>query len=393
MSELTYKSLCILGRQPELGLAELESLYGAGSIKPLEGAAVLDVEAETINFKRLGGTIKVARVLTVLPYSSWPQAHKYLVDKVPEHLLYMPEGKFTLGISVYGLSVDIQRLNQDILKLKKIIKNSGRSIRIVPNKALELNSAQVLHNKLTHRGGWELLLVRDGEQVILAQTLFVQDIDDYAARDQARPKRDARVGMLPPKLAQIIINLCNPATGSAILDPFCGTGVILQESMLMGYDAVGTDLETKMVEYSKQNIEWLIEKYGLKREVSIGQADATNHKWAEQFGVVASEAYLGRPLAEVPSQQQLRDIIQDVNTITKKFLNNLSSQLPAGQRICIAVPAWKVGKNEFKHLPVIDHLTDMGYNYLDFKHVREKSLLYYREDQVVARQLLALEKD
>ncbi|MBX4199450.1 methyltransferase domain-containing protein [Candidatus Saccharibacteria bacterium] len=392
MSELTYKSLCVLGRQPELGLAELESLYGAGSIRPLESAAVLDIEAETINFKRLGGTIKVARVLAVLPYSNWPQAHKYLVDKVPEHLQYMPEGKFTLGISVHGLSIDVQRLNQDILKLKKVIKSSGRSIRIVPNKALELNSAQVLHNKLTHRGAWELLLVRDGEQIILAQTLFVQDIDDYAARDQARPKRDARVGMLPPKLAQIIINLCNPATGSVVLDPFCGTGVILQEAMLMGHDAVGTDLETKMVEYSKQNIEWLIEKYGLKREVSIAQADATNHKWEAEFGVVASEAYLGRPLVKVPTQQELRDIIQDVNTITKKFLNNLSVQLTVGQRICIALPAWKVGKNEFKHLPVIDHLTDMGYNYLDFKHVRGNSLLYYREDQVVARQLLALQR-
>ena len=392
MSEFIYKSLCILGRQPELGLAELESLYGYGSIRPLHGAAILDVEAETINFKRLGGTVKVARVLSVLPYSDWAQVHKYLVEKIPEHLQYMPEGKFTLGISLYGLSVDVQKLNQDVLKLKKVIKNSGRSVRIVPNKALELNSAQVLHNKLTHRGAWELLLLRNEEQTILAQTLFVQDIDDYAARDQARPKRDARVGMLPPKLAQIIINLCNPAAGSIVLDPFCGTGVILQEAVLMGYDAIGTDLETKMVEYSKENIAWLADKYGLRKKVSIEQADATNHKWAHDFDVVASEAYLGRPLARVPLPEELRDIIQDVNTITKKFLNNLTLQLQAGQRLCVAVPAWKIGKNEFKQLPIIDHLTDMGYNYLDFKHVQGNNLLYYREDQVVARQLLALKR-
>ena len=79
-------------------------------------------------------------------------------------------------------------------------------MRIVPNKALDLSSAQVLHNKLTHRGSWELLLVRGGDKTYLAQTLFVQNIEAYAARDQARPKRDARVGMLPPKLAQILIN-------------------------------------------------------------------------------------------------------------------------------------------------------------------------------------------
>lgn len=64
------------------------------------------------------------------------------------------------------------------------------------------------------------------------RTSFVQDIESYTARDQARPMRDARVGMLPPKLAQIIINLAlsnNDIT--EVLDPFCGTGVVLQEGI------------------------------------------------------------------------------------------------------------------------------------------------------------------
>lgn len=392
MSEFNYKSICILGRQPKLGLAELESLYGPEAIRSLDGAAALNVEAETINFKRLGGTIKVARILNTLPNSDWATAYKYLIDKIPEHLGYMPEGKFTLGISLYGLDVRPERLNQDILKIKKAIKASGRSVRIVPNKELALNSAQVLHNKLTHRGAWELLLIRDGDQTILAQTLFVQDIEAYAARDQARPKRDARVGMLPPKLAQILINLTNPAPGATVLDPFCGTGVILQEAMLMGLNAYGTDLESKMVEYSKENIAWLSEKYGLQREVVIETADATEYKWSQAFDVVATEAYLGRPLTRPPSPAELHDIVSDVNTILKKSLVNLANQLKAGQRVCMAVPAWRTSQNQFKHLPVLDHLTDIGYNYLEFKHVGKDDLLYYRKDQVVARELLVLRR-
>ncbi len=53
----------------------------------------------------------------------------------------------------------------------------------------------------------------------------MQDVDEYAARDQARPKRDAYVGMLPPKLAQTLINNAygNELSGEkrvTVLDPF-----------------------------------------------------------------------------------------------------------------------------------------------------------------------------
>jgi hypothetical protein len=53
MSEFKPKSLCILGRQPALGLAELESLYGANRVQPLNSAALLDIATKDINFKRL----------------------------------------------------------------------------------------------------------------------------------------------------------------------------------------------------------------------------------------------------------------------------------------------------------------------------------------------------
>ena len=145
-----YKSLSILGRQPALGLAELESLYGAEQLKPIGQAVLLDIPAEQIDFRRLGGTIKTARILNSLPYTDWPAILKYLKENIPKHLQSLPKGTFTLGFSVYGLDINVKKLATDLLGLKKIIRASGRSVRIVPNKTLELNSAQVLHNKLTH---------------------------------------------------------------------------------------------------------------------------------------------------------------------------------------------------------------------------------------------------
>jgi tRNA G10 N-methylase Trm11 len=407
MSEFVAKSLCILGRLPALGLAELESLYGADHVKSLDGAALLDIPAEDINFKRLGGTMKVAKVLAELPDTSWSKLSRYLIDKIPEHLQHLPEGKFTLGLSAYGIKVTPNEINRTALEIKKLIKKTDRPVRVVPNKTTALNSAQVLHNKLTHQGAWELLYIKDKDKTWLAQTMFVQDIDAYAARDQARPARDARVGMLPPKLAQTIINLAagrpevrmgdhwDKGDGLGrylVLDPFCGTGVVLQEALLMGYSAYGTDIDDRMVEFSKKNLQWLVKNNPkIEGKVNIERGDATNYHWSG-FSTVASELFLGRPLAKLPSEANLKQIISDANTITKKFLQNLAPQLKKDQRICIAVPAWRKPGGQLIKLPLIDHLTDMGYNYLDLKHVRHEDLVYYRESQVVARQLLSLRK-
>lgn len=393
------KSVCILGRQPALGLAELESLYGAEHTYPLPSkqAALLDIPAEEINFKHLGGTIKVARLLTQLPHSNFRQLIGFVIDEVPHHLQYVPPGKFTLGLSVYGLKASVPEINRATLEIKKSIKKIGRPVRVVPNKAPALNSAQVLHNKLTHKGGWELIFVADGQKTYLAQTFFVQDIEAYAARDQARPARDPRVGMLPPKLAQQIINLAVPAkikdqkSKIRVLDPFCGTGVVLQEALMMGYDVLGTDIDERMVEYAKTNIKWLVKQHPqIEGHAAIERADATQHEWP-RFTTVASEVYLGRPLSSLPAPDKLKEIINDVNTITRKFLQNLAPQLKSGQRICLAVPAWRQPNGKFTHLPLVDKLTDMGYNSVRFKHVRSEDLIYFREDQIVARQLLVLE--
>src|SRR5690606_11663784 len=151
-----------------------------------------------------------------------------------------------------------------------------------------------------------------------------------------RPMRDAYVGMLPPKLAQIMINLAHPQSGSTILDPFCGTGVVLQEAMLMRYAVYGTDLSEKMVRYSRENLNWLQEKVLLSSPWYLEVADATNQKWRQPVDAVICETYLGKPLTSLPDQQTLQRIINEANAIAEGFLKNISSQIPSGTSLCIA---------------------------------------------------------
>lgn len=397
------KTIAILGRQPSLGIAELESLYGAEHLRPVgTQATLLDIAHGDIEFSRLGGSVKLGKILTMLETADWQKVQAYLLKTIPEHLQYLPEGKLKLGLSVYGLSATVPRINATALSLKKVIRNAGKSVRIVPNTTTELSSAQVLHNKLTGSLGWEFLIVRDGDKTILAQTVAVQDIDAYAARDQARPKRDARVGMLPPKLAQLIINLAvdKLTDGSkqlTVLDPFCGTGVVLQEALLMGYAVYGTDLDPRMVEYSQTNLNWLAKNYELQTtNYKLSHGDATNHEWPDlrtkdsgQKTTVACETYLGRPFSALPPQGVLEEVMRDVDIIHRKFLKNIARQTESGFRMCIAVPAWKT-KSGFKHLMTLDSLEELGYTRQSFVHADDSELIYHREGQIVGRELVVL---
>lgn len=415
------KTICVHGRLPALGRAELESLYGAEALTPIgDTASGLTLAPAQIDFNRLGGTVKFCKLLTVLETTNWPKIQDFLESAVPQHVVNLPEGKMKLGLSVYGLDVSPRTINATSLQLKKIIKSIGRSVRVVPNVEKALNSAKVLHNQLTSALGWELVIIRDGNKTVLAQNIAEQDITAYANRDQARPKRDARVGMLPPKLAQIIINLAvgqdkiselrvqsmesfdssdnrDLRPNISVLDPFCGTGVVLQELLLMGYDAYGTDIQERMVDYSKANLDWLADRYKLENQSYLLETgDATNFQW-QNFETIACETYLGRPFSAEPKPELLREVMQDVDTIHRKFLKNLTRQTKPGFRLCLAVPAWANrsrftvhGSQPFKHLPVLDSLQELGYTRLSFVHVSNDELIYHRDGQIVARELVVL---
>jgi tRNA G10 N-methylase Trm11 len=405
---LMNQSVLLLGRQPALGVAELESLFGADSIRPVgTEAAVVSLPYSDIAFGRLGSSIKLGEVIAVLEQANWASLEKYLYKLGAQIAKDLPEGKIQIGLSAYGFDITPQKLLANGLTLKKVLKKAGRSVRLSPNNEPALSSAQVIHNHLTGERGCELLFIRDGSnKIIIGRTRAVQDIADYTRRDRERPKRDARVGMLPPKLAQTIINLATgkledgqtaatpAATGQqqpTILDPFCGTGVILQEAILMGYNAYGTDLEPRMVDYSQKNLEWLSENYTLPPNSYVLEAgDATSHTWQPAPSVVACEGYLGQPFTAFPAEEKLRDVMQTCNTIAKGFLKNTHSQIAPGTRLCVALPAWQKKPGEFLHLGVLDSLESLGYNRISFEHAGNQDLIYAREDQIVARELLVL---
>ena len=415
--------IAILGRQPALGMSELEATYGSDDIRWFSDQSAV-VASSSFNLEHLGGTQKAGRIVTQLSQGDWRRASVKIVQTYIKEWADF-EGKLTLGISAYGFDVSPREVQKTGIILKQKLKNSGVSVRLIPNEEPALSSAASHHNRLgLANNKKELIVVRSRSgKIIIAESIGAQNITAYALRDQKRPKRDAFVGMLPPKLAQIMINLTTMQSSQSanlssadltplerqrttreaeetvgrsdehnkvLLDPFCGTGVLLQEAALMGYRVYGTDLSDKMIDFSQANLEWLANSHHINVTSKLHQGDAMDTKWQQPIDAVACESYLGQPFSAPPSPSKLEQVRGNCDHIIASFLKNIASQLKSGVPLCVAVPAWRSTNGSFTHLPLISQLDQLGFERREFKNIKNEDLLYYREDQVVARELLVL---
>jgi len=384
-----FKYIAILGRQPEFGLAELESVVGAEGVKPFGRAAAL-VNRE-LDIDRLGGAVKLGAVAYDGPTTP--------LDALPLAAASLPlaaSGKTSFAISVYGGGSRVTRRAVEAagLTLKKALRErlaergDGGSVRlVVPKDGTEV-SAAALKGSWVVEDGFELLVVLDGPRMIVALTYGVQDVDWYSKRDYDRPARSAVVGMLPPKLAQILVNTTSAST---VVDPFCGTGVVLQEALLNGRAAVGSDLSPEMVEASRKNLTWLSGAAGRALPSwNVELADAKQVLLPDLDIAVVSEGYLGPNLSTPPAPAELAKIQVEMLDLYRSTLKNFARQLEPGTEIALCVPAWRQ-KSGWSYLNLIDDLPRLGYTIKALKHVRGQ-LLYARPDQVVGRQILLLRK-
>lgn len=384
--------ISILGRQPDIGLAELRRVYGQADLFSRVSAVV---PTESFDLERLGGTIKAGKVV-----AEFEGDIKKVYPKIATHYIKIWSGvdhKITLGISAYDTLSSPSDLQKMGLKIKRQLKDKGVSMRLIPNADSALSTATSHNNKLgLSENKVELLIVQgfDGK-ILVAESSGAQNITAYARRDQNRPKRDAFVGMLPPKLAQIIVNLAvglhAPNANFKVLDPFCGTGVVLQEASLMGYGICGSDLSEKMIDYTAENLAWLDKthkKAHIPDNLWLKAGDAIDTEWP-QVNSIATEIYLGRPFSAPPSDKVLEEVSGVCEKIADGFLKNLAPQIEAGTEMCITVPAWRLANGNFHFLNIISAFNSYGFERI---FVSDRPLLYFREDQVVARHLYILRK-
>ena len=392
------KYVAIAGRQPLISLAEIQALYDKAARlvgKKLVFFEINEDGEENISpdINCLGGSLKLGRFFD----TDFSKLAKFLATT-------HPEGKITLGISDFSKQKKSGLAKQKSMELKRNLAKMGRSVRVITSNEPEISSATAHHNQLGEKTGCFEIFLIDREIYL---SLGTQNITAYTERDQARPARDAKVGMLPPKLAQILINLCGKLPeGARVLDPFCGTGVVLQEAAIMGYVPYGTDLNERMVEYSKKNLSWLFNERNQKRfkilpdliqkkdqilnAISVG--DATSFAWDGEIDAVAFEGYLGAPMSKPPVDIKFKTEKAKCREIAIGFLKNITPQIKSGTPVVMALPAWLRENGKYAGLNILDEIQEMGYNFEKFQDLSQSDLLYYREGQIVAREIIVIRK-
>ncbi|HSX41183.1 MAG TPA: hypothetical protein VLF21_00900 [Candidatus Saccharimonadales bacterium] len=376
------KYLCILGRQPEFGLLELESLFGAGSIQSFDAQTCL-IDGE-IDINKLGGTLKVGRLL----YQG--EAADLIDLPIDWTKLTKHDGKIVFGLSYYGIKATPRFVTTRGLEVKKRLEGSSRFV--APKSGIQLSAAQIKFNHILDKG-FELLVAVSKQEMVVAVTESTQNIDWYSRRDYDRPARSAKVGMLPPKLAQIMINT---TSSDKVFDPFCGTGVALQEALLLGRQAQGSDLSPDMVTASRKNLEWLKTEAKLRGIDNlpiwaVAQADARSVGLPVGPAIV-SEGYLGENQTARPNDQKYNELKSQIEALYNESLKNWAKQLPPSAQVTITAPVWHTTSG-WKGTQIIDSLPDLGYSLRSFSHVNTRELIYRRPDQIVGRQLLLLKKN
>ena len=384
--------LLVLGTNHRLSYAELTSLYGEVKNHNREVAVV--VPEASVEFDRLGGSRMVADHVATLDLVEPAAIMAELTERFAELTDLSPDAsKITLGVNFYGTKLNGKAAQKLLLDAKKALKRQGYSIRmLLPKGAPNLNTAQITHNHLLEPGSAMLVCSFGKTDTHIGKVTDIQDIESYTQRDRGRPCRDAKVGMLPPKLAQVMINLAKPAYGSTVVDPFCGSGVVLQEALLMGFNAAGSDLSERMVDCSHTNLEWLRTQRPGVGEWSVEHADATAlTTLPDGYGAIVTEGFLGPTLSHPPSGTQVDQLQKEAAELYAAFLRNLHPLLTSATPLCIAIPAWRT-KNGVIAPTVVDQIESLGYNHSKLRGVSGSDLLYIRPQSIVGRQLVVLEK-
>lgn len=380
----------LLGRIPELSIAEIRSILPEKSITYVSREVLLtDTKFEKPQkfLDRLGGTIKIIKILK-----------KGIKNDIIEKAKGQKKKKLLFSVSAHELDRPHEiRIKTKLLDLKKLLRSQGFTSGYINKKPMNASFVAIKKKGLVELGT-DYSYIKTPDGVLEGCTVAIQDFEEYSRRDYNRPNRDAKNGMLPPKIAQIMINLTGDPGPKTILDPFCGSGTVAQEAMLMGKDAIASDKSKIMVNHAKDNIKWLRKEFKVRKTVKFEakQEDALTltlpkNAKARDLAIVA-EGDLGAPMTHTPTQADLKKLHPELLNFYAKFFTHLGKIAPQGLEIVFAFPA-HVTKTGISRIPKLhEAIRAAGFEIANLKAGDYPSLIYKRADQFVAREIIKATK-
>lgn len=404
-SNETIVYAAFLGNHPNISLAELRAMIPDFTVRRMIGQGIVifatTMELDNGDLDMWGGIYMMARQI--------PGNHS--IQQIPQLIreeVKNVKGKVTFSLRGHGVNPrTIHGLYRDV---KKYLKAQGLAVRYIGNEHKPVVSVQLYDEGLiTGKEGCELVMLGDDDSDFLwvGRTIAAQNPNAYTKRDMEKPVRDTRAGLLPPKLAQIMLNLgywvakeVNPGLKKSITvyDPFCGTGVIPIEALLHGFPIFASDVSLKAVNGTEKNMDWIRkERKILKSEVKseAWKQDATKaFDFKNKPDVIVTETMLGPALSERPTVKDVTSYKSECEELETAFLKNAAATLP-GVPLVVTFPVWYVNAGPVFVEKTWKKLQEIGYEPVLPQGTpadipERNSLMYRRPEQFVGREILVL---
>lgn len=391
----------ILGNNPALSLAELISVLKPTKHTLLNKDFLIlelkqEIDANSL-IARLGGVIKIGQIKKQLSlFELKDQILDISFGLALDKRAIVSSGKFNFGLSNY--SKDLYLDKNLGLKIKSEFKERKISSRLVTSRDKQLSSVVITQNRLIRRGV-ELVFAKHNDTVLIGETLAVQPFKTLSYRDYNRPARDDKSGMLPPKLAQIMINLAQlQDKDEVLLDPFCGSGTITTEAMLMDYKSlIASDKSYKAVGDTKQNVDWIREKFeitGARVKLLVKSAlSLSKFVKSGSVGAIITEPYLGPQRGRIDFAR----ITEELEDLYSRSIKEFYKVLKPGARVVMVWPMFYGERPISPNVYNFKFISPLPQECLDNLILKEYistrgNIIYGRPGQKVFREIVILEK-
>lgn len=358
--------LALIGKSVALAAAELDRVLhrsGASAVEfypPYFYKIIGDIDPLAL-INQLGGTVKIYQLIDA---------------NIADRLINNHQDHFCLS--------SISR-SQDLVTTAKTVKQKLKEQGIKPH--FRILDDPFYSAGITTKYS-EFTLIPDNGQVVIAEAVAVQNLNYWTQKDYGRPAFDPSVGMLPPKVSRMMLNLALPnelTPNTLIYDPMCGSGTILLEGLDLNLKVVGSDHSQKAVDASSANTNWFIQKYQPTAKAQVFLADATHVQLSDinqPPDAIVFEGYLGPPH---PTDGDVPNLVKGLEKLYRGIFKNLLPLLKPHARLVCALPEYhsKAGVKTLDHL--VDGIASLGYTRLE-------RFTYGRPQAFTKRSIFVLQK-
>lgn len=369
------KYLFVLGRNTDLSTLEVENFLKKEGNKILKKTirengllVTVDYPIDANSINKFGGILSIGEVTT--------QGNgKELFQNLEKTMIYMGESnKLTYTVwdfsKMYDECLDYLKDRFKVEKIKASYKGLSGSIKSQDGDFEQKPSSKLLDEEY-------FIFEEDGTQNF-GKIIQRCDYTDIEKRDMEKPVRRESLA-IAPRLAKILINIAGLKQGETMFDPFCGIGGIMQEALLQGINAVGSDVDAKAIKGAKENMKW----FGFSPEkYQLINFDSTKVDIPEVNAIV-TEPDLGDVLKKIPTKEQAAHTLKNFERLMIQVINNARNNVSG--RVVFTSPYIRIGKKRVS-CNIENICEKTGYSLVG------EPIPEFRDKQVVGRMIYVLEK-